>query len=34
MGKQEGFEDLLQKQIETMARNELGVEIDDKAFMG
>ncbi|KAK4049505.1 hypothetical protein OIO90_005456 [Microbotryomycetes sp. JL221] len=32
-GKSEGFEDLLQRQVTEMAR-EVGVEIDDDAFMG
>jgi len=32
--KHEGFEDLLQKQITAMARDDLGVELDDAAFEG
>ncbi|KAH9824856.1 ABC1 family-domain-containing protein [Melampsora americana] len=30
----EGFEDLLQRQIETLAKEEFGITLDEKAFMG
>ena len=30
----EGFEDILQKQITAMAKNDLGVDLDDSAFAG
>ncbi|GAA5939292.1 ABC1 kinase family protein [Sporobolomyces koalae] len=33
-GKGEGLEDLLQRQVTDMARNEFGVELDDAAFSG
>lgn len=33
-GREEGFEDLLQRQITQMARDEFGVEVDDTAFAG
>jgi aarF domain-containing kinase len=32
--KEEGFEDLLQRQVSSMARDELGIELDDSAFQG
>ena len=32
--KHEGFEDLLQKQIQAMAKNDLGVDLDDSSFAG
>jgi aarF domain-containing kinase len=32
--KGEGWEDKLQKQFESMAREEFGIEIDDKVFLG
>jgi hypothetical protein len=32
--KQEGWEDKLQKQFEAMAKEEFGIEIDDKVFLG
>lgn len=33
-GREEGFEDLLQASIAKMAKDEYGVEIDDRAFAG
>lgn len=33
-GKGEGFEDILQRQVANMAREEFGVELDDAAFQG
>lgn len=30
----QGWEDKLQKQFEEMAREEFGIEIDDKVFLG
>lgn len=32
--KREGFEDLLQRQVSAMARDELGIELGDEAFQG
>lgn len=32
--KEEGFEDVLQRQVSSMARDELGIELDDSAFQG
>ena len=32
--KREGWEDRLQHQFEDMAREEFGIEIDDKVFLG
>jgi len=32
--KDEGFEDLLSKQLTGMAKDEFGIEIDDSAFTG
>ncbi|EGF99410.1 uncharacterized protein MELLADRAFT_94662 [Melampsora larici-populina 98AG31] len=32
--KREGFEDLLQRKIEILAKEEFGITLDDKAFMG
>lgn len=33
-GREEGFEDLLQQQVNQMAREEFGMELDDNAFAG
>lgn len=32
--KGEGFEDILQRQIEHLAKEEFGITLDDTAFMG
>ena len=32
--KRQGWEDKLQQQFESMAREEFGIEIDDKVFLG
>lgn len=32
--RKEGFEDILQRQVTELARDELGVELDDSAFSG
>lgn len=32
--KRVGWEDELQKQFEAMAKEEFGIEIDDKVFLG
>lgn len=33
-GRSLGWEDKLQKQMETLARDEFGIEIDDTVFLG